>query len=450
MNVIYMHTHDSGRFWSPYGYPIPTPSLSEFANRASLFRQCYSAAPTCSPSRAALLTGCTPHENGMTGLAHRGWRIKDYSKHIVQYLGSNGFHTVLAGVQHEADSWKEIGYSEVLGVTGKTQTGLDATSTDLKNAEATVKFLNEYNRKKPLFLSVGLINTHREYPKHNKDINPDRISLPYPIPDCYKTRDDMADYYESARIADKCFGLVLEAIEKRGYLEDSIIIITTDHGIAFPRMKGTLYDTGIGVALLISVPDNKLKGESIDAITSHIDLFPTICDYTNLPVPSWCEGKSLRPIFEGKTNKIRSELYAETTYHAAYEPARCIRTERYKFIRRFDYHTKMVMPNIDKSPSKEFMKEAGLDKELYDREELYDLYLDPTENHNLVGDPRYSEIYSELSQKLSDWMKNTSDFFPASAPRAPKPRGSKVNILDAPDPMPNCMLEKEDPSDFTY
>ena len=406
MNVIYMHTHDSGRFWSPYGYPIPTPSLSEFANRASLFRQCYSAAPTCSPSRAALLTGCTPHENGMTGLAHRGWRIKDYSKHIVQYLGSNGFHTVLAGVQHEADSWREIGYSEVLGVTGKTQTGLDAT--------------------------------------------PDRISLPYPIPDCYKTRDDMADYYESARIADKCFGLVLEAIEKRGYLEDSIIIITTDHGIAFPRMKGTLYDTGIGVALLISVPDNKLKGESIDAITSHIDLFPTICDYTNLPVPSWCEGKSLRPIFEGKTNKIRSELYAETTYHAAYEPARCIRTERYKFIRRFDYHTKMVMPNIDKSPSKEFMKEAGLDKELYDREELYDLYLDPTENHNLVGDPRYSEIYSELSQKLSDWMKNTSDFFPASAPRAPKPRGSKVNILDAPDPMPNCMLEKEDPSDFTY
>ena len=449
MNIIYMHTHDSGRFWSPYGYAIPTPALTRFAETASLFRQCYSAAPTCSPSRAALLTGCTPHENGMTGLCHRGWKLNDYSKHLVQYLGANGFHTALAGVQHEADSWKTIGYEEALGVTGKINTGLDASETDIANAEAAAAFLAGYNREKPLFLSVGLINTHREYPKHNKDIDSGKIALPFPIPDCKESRDDMADYLESARIADKCFGIVLDAIERNGYCKDSIVIITTDHGIAFPRMKGTLYDTGIGVALMIRVPKAG-KGETIDALVSHIDIFPTICDYAGLPIPHWCEGHSLRPIIEGPKETLRTDVYAETTYHAAYEPARCIRTERYKFIRRFDYHMKMVMANIDKSPSKDFMVKAGLDKELHEREELYDLYLDPTESHNLVGNPHYSGIYAELSRKLSEWMKRTGDFFPSEAPRAPKPKGSRVNRLEAPDPMPNSMLEDEAESDFTY
>lgn len=84
MNILYVHTHDSGRRYDPYGYAVGTPAITELARRGTLFRQAYSAAPTCSPSRATLLTGCSPHRVGMLGLAHRGFRLNDYDEHLVR------------------------------------------------------------------------------------------------------------------------------------------------------------------------------------------------------------------------------------------------------------------------------------------------------------------------------------------------------------------------------
>lgn len=100
-NVLYIHTHDSGRVLSPYGYKVPTPEIERFARSAAVFRGAYCAGPTCSPSRAAMLTGTYPHQTGMLGLAQRGFSM-DYSRHLVQFLNRNGYHTVLCGIQHEA------------------------------------------------------------------------------------------------------------------------------------------------------------------------------------------------------------------------------------------------------------------------------------------------------------------------------------------------------------
>ena len=202
-NIIYLHTHDSGRYWSPYGYNVPTPNLMDFASECTLFRQCYSSAPTCSPSRACLLTGMTPHESGMQGLASRGWQLNDYRCHMARYLGSYGYHTVLCGIQHEAPDYHMIGYSEVIGSQDFSMDRTEASMEDwdYANTDAAVSFISSYDGNEPLFLSVGLFNTHREYPKAKNDINPDYIQPPAVLYDCAKTREDMADYMESARVA---------------------------------------------------------------------------------------------------------------------------------------------------------------------------------------------------------------------------------------------------------
>ena len=96
MNIIYLNTHDSGRFLQPYGYGLPTPNLQKFAEKGTVFRQMYCAAPTCCPSRAAMLTGMNAHSSGVTGLVHRGFALKAPKQHLANYLKSFDFETVLA------------------------------------------------------------------------------------------------------------------------------------------------------------------------------------------------------------------------------------------------------------------------------------------------------------------------------------------------------------------
>jgi hypothetical protein len=122
--------------------------------------------------------------------------------------------------------------------------------------------------------------------------------------------------------------------KKNGYWHDTMIILTTDHGIAFPHMKCNLYDTGIGITLALRIPGQEMP-PLCDALVSHVDIFPTICDVLQKEPPAWLQGQSLLPLFCG-TESIRSEVFAEVTYHAAYEPMRCIRTMRHKLIVHYD------------------------------------------------------------------------------------------------------------------
>ncbi len=114
-NVLYLHSHDTGRYLQPYGHACQTPNLQRLAEAGVLFRNAFSAAPTCSPSRAALLTGQSPHSAGMLGLAHRGFRLRDPSQHIAHVLTNHGFASTLVGMQHVTDGDpRETGYGEVL------------------------------------------------------------------------------------------------------------------------------------------------------------------------------------------------------------------------------------------------------------------------------------------------------------------------------------------------
>src|ERR1700729_2499359 len=113
-----MHSHDSGRYTQPYGEPVPMPNVQARADQGVLFREAFCAAPTCSASRACLLTGQYGHNNGMLGLAHRGWSLNDYSQHLVHPLHEAGHHSVRMGGQHIAKNPDVFGFDQV----GKIET----------------------------------------------------------------------------------------------------------------------------------------------------------------------------------------------------------------------------------------------------------------------------------------------------------------------------------------
>lgn len=428
MNILYLHTHDSGRYLSPYGWPAPTRNLQKLAEEGTVFRNACCAAPTCSPSRAAMLSGMAPHCAGMLGLAHRGFQMQDYSRHLAHYLGQNGFATALCGVQHEAPDAAMIGYRRILDREAPG-TPANHEEGDLRNAQLAAQYIREAPEGQPFFLSFGMFQTHRPYPHHEGHINPNYLCMPFPIADTPENRADMADYLRSAQIADDCAGVVLRALRESGRERDTVVLFTTDHGIAMPGMKCSLYDAGIGVALMLRYPGNPAAGRAIDSLVSHLDIFPTLCDLAGVPKPGWLQGRSLLPLLRGSKAEIRDELFAEVTYHAAYEPMRCIRTRRYKLIRRFDFHCGPVPANTDASAPKDFWMQNGWLSRPVAREMLFDLALDPAERVNLVGDAACFAVYNDLSARLNRWMEETDDPLLRCGCRVPAPSGAKVNRL---------------------
>ena len=428
MNVVYIHTHDSGRYIGPYGYQNMTPNINEFGRDALVFRQCYCAGPTCSPSRAALLTGMWPHCNGMLGLAHRGFSLYDYEQHVTSVFNANGFETVLSGIQHEASEASKLGYQFIYNQAEGTDMYIsDPETYDHKSVREIQKYLAGRNREKPFFISLGLISCHRDFPKNK--VADAYVAPPPQIYDCPENRKDMAGYLTSASIADDCVGQMISVLKEDGLYDDTIILYTTDHGIAFPWMNCNLYDTGIGVACILRQPGSKMNGKVSDALISHIDVFPTIFELCGIKVPEWMQGKSLVPILKGEQEEINEEIFAEVTYHAAYEPMRCIRTARYKLIQRFDSYDEIVPANIDNGESKRFLLKAGLLslKKKRPKEYLFDLYLDPMERENLIDEAEYQEIRNTLSCKLQKWMEKTKDPLTNDINRVKVPQGAIIN-----------------------
>lgn len=414
-NIIYLHSHDSGRYLQPFGHCVPTPNLQRLAAEGVLFRQAFSAAPTCSPSRAALLTGECAHRNGMLGLAHRGFSLNDYEKHLVHTLRPAGYHTVLAGLQHVAAKPETIGYDEIL------------RPRSMKAADVTpgaVDFLKRAGTQ-PFFLDIGFFETHREYPAPTAADDPRYTQPPAPLPDTPDTRRDMAAYRASARALDQGVGQILDALDRFGLTANTLVISTTDHGIAFPRMKCNLEDFGWGVSLIMRGPGGFQGGKVMDALVSQLDIFPTICDLTGISPPERLEGHSLLPLVRGEVREIRDAVFAEVNYHAAYEPKRAVRTKRWKYIKRFGDKLTPVLPNCDDGPSKSLWLEYGWRDQVLPRESLYDLVFDPGEQNNLVEDARHDAALKEMRGRLDTWMQATGD--PLLHGPVPAPHGAQVN-----------------------
>ncbi|MFW5711201.1 MAG: sulfatase [Spirochaetota bacterium] len=424
LNIVYIHTHDTGRCIGPYGYPVDTPNLQNLAEHSVVFRNAHSAAPTCSPSRAALLTGTYPHENGMLGLAHRGFVLRDYRMHIVSHLKAAGYTTALCGVQHVAPRKNMIGYDRILDNRDEYYDGgIDNLSDyDLQNARHAAEYIEKRAARgprtdgeaadEPFFLSFGMLNTHRPFPsapdtQSGRDSRADWVRSPHPLLDTPEQREDTAAFHRAVETVDQCTGIVMQALERTGLDRDTLVLFTTDHGPAFPDMKATLKDSGTGVALMLRLPG--FNPQVIDAMVSQLDVYPTICEVIGTTPPHTLRGSSLLPLTRGEKGELRSHLFTETSFHAAYEPARAVRTGRYKLIRRYSPAAHRLAVNVDDSPGKDFLARHGYFSTEIGNEELYDLALDPTESCNRSSTPEYQEVKAELEAQLRCWMESTGD-----------------------------------------
>ncbi|MCE2395222.1 sulfatase [Candidatus Poribacteria bacterium] len=398
-NILYLHSHDTGRYVQPYGHAVSTPNIQRLAEGGVLFRQAFCANPTCSPSRASLLTGKWAHCCGMLGLVNRGFSMSDYSQHIVHTLRDGaGYHSVLGGLQHVAQDPAQIGYDRIL----------EGERSPEKVVSRTVDFLKAAPPQ-PFFLDVGFFVTHRGFPEPGPDEDPRYCLPPAPIPDTPENRYDMAAYKASARILDNSIGAVLDALDENGLAENTLVICTTDHGLAFPSMKCNLTDHGIGVMLIMRGPGGFTGGKVCDAMVSHIDVLPTICDLLDIVVPKGVQGSSMVPLIRGEMESVHDEIFAEVNYHAAYEPQRAVRTQRWKYIRRYGDRQKPVLPNCDGGPTKDVWLQHGWQDQYVAPEQLYDLIFDPNETHNLVHDSVVAAVLDDMRHRLDRWMLETDD-----------------------------------------
>lgn len=434
MNILYYHVHDQGRYVEPYGYPVNTPRLGSVAEEGVLFRNAFCAAPSCSPSRAALLTGRYPHQVGMYGLTNEGWLLSDYDQHLRKTLSDAGFETVLAGTHHVTDHTEEgltrLGYDRVL---------IEEDESDLAEyrTQAAIEYLREFaacdregnvrdgsreNTRSPFFLALGYDITHhskwkRSFVHSFSRFGPldSRHVRPVPgQPDTPATRREAALQRRASEFQDYQLGRILDELDRLSLREDTLLIYTSDHGPGIPGAKLNLSDAGTAVSLVMSGPgigdSTATRGSVVDGLVHHVDVFPTICELCGIDPPPWLEGRSLLPLVRGEIPRIHDAVFSEQSYHGSKRPLRSVRTERYRYVRRIGEGRMTVADYIaDTGEAKELYRESGAAEREIPQEMLYDVVFDPDERHNLIDEPGYGDVADDLRRRLDEWMRATDD-----------------------------------------
>jgi len=398
-NIILLITHDTGRHVSPYGIrTVDTPNCERLASESVLFENSFCTAPQCSPSRASIVTGRYPHSNGTMGLtqAEFGWSLHTDEQPIARLLGDAGYTTWLLGGQHETDDPDSLGFDHV---------DIDFTLLDLP---AHIEpMLDRHKSEKPFFCQIGCFETHRPFDSHGTQ--PDEslgIYIPPYLKDGPETRDELRKMQGLVRRFDTGLGQLLDIIDARSLSANTLLVVTTDHGIAFPRAKGTLFDPGIETMLFVRRPRRYRGGLRRKELVSNVDILPTLLDAVGVPCPARVQGRSFLPLLEGKTYAERSEIFAEKTFHDCYDPMRCIRTKTHKYICYFE---KSSLHRVTGD-----VLGGGTSRELgvlrrKENEALYDLTSDPGETANLVNDADCHATLADLRHRLLQWMRDTAD-----------------------------------------
>ena len=404
-NVIVVISHDLGQHMGCYGAPdVRTPNFDRFAEEGIRFANNFCTAPQCSPSRAALWTGRYPHANGVVGLAHSGFQndLHEEERHFAQILGDAGYDTHLFGRQHVSPQAERCGFVTIHGAGPCGQI-----------ASEVVEFLEDgRGGDRPLFAQVAFSEPHRPFPHEDVEaLDPYSLTvLPY-LPDIPEVRQDLADLEASCSSADMAFGRIVDAVDRCGMADDTIVVFTVDHGIAFPHAKMTLYDPGIETALLMRIP-GILGGKIHTEMISNVDFVPSMLDLLGVEVPAAVQGRSFKGLVAGTGYMPNEAVFVEKTYHTYYDPMRAIRTEQWKLIANFEF-----APYQETSPDYgnnakcyvEVAKAKPPSTMYHPPFELYDLNADPWEQNDLAEDPEYRTIRDQLVRRLREWMQETGD-----------------------------------------
>ncbi len=399
---------------------VKTPNFDRVAKEGVLFTRSYCASPSCTPSRGALLTGKAVH------------RLEN---------GGNLWSLLPKKFACYPDLLEALGYA--VGLTGKGwgPGTLEGTGRTRNPAGPTVRdfetFLARLPAGKPFCYWYGSGDPHRPYEKGTgakSGMDPNAVTVPFAFPDTPEVRSDILDYYFEVERFDRAVGAVLKALDDRGLADDTLLVVTSDNGMPFPRSKANLYDLGTHMPLAIRWPRRLPKGLRIDAFVSHGDLAPTFLDAVCLKPPPTMTGRSLLPLISSGRAEGRDVVFLERERHANVRagnlsyPCRAIRTEKYLYIRNLRpdrwpagdpvlVHSVGPYGDVDGSPTKdlmlarraEFPNHYRLAFAKREAEELYELEHDPQQVKNIAHHEGYAAAKAGLRARLDRWMLVTAD-----------------------------------------
>lgn len=423
-NILFLIADD----WS-YGHAgiygdrvVKTPYIDAVGREGAVFQNAFAAAPSCTPSRAAILTGKFPHELE-AGASLWGYLPKKYINYP-RVLEQAGYHVGLSGKGWGPGNFEAGGYEH--NPAGKPY-------------KSFALFMEDRPAGKPFSFWFGSQNPHRPYEPGSgarSGMDPGEVRVPGWLPDTPEVRSDILDYYWEVEQFDRQLGEIITLLKQNGEYENTLIIITSDNGMPFPRAKANLYDPGAKIPLIMSMKGKINPGTQVEEFVSLTDMAPTILELTGQEAVKEMTGASLWPLLRGKKVNGRKMVFVERERHANVReaelgyPARGIRTDEYLYIRNYEpdrwpagdpelYHSVGPYGDIDASPSKEYILSnrtevtvAPFFKMAFAKrnaDELYDLKADPDQLNNVASDKKYRKIRDGLKKQLNDWQLKTGD-----------------------------------------
>jgi N-sulfoglucosamine sulfohydrolase len=434
-NVLFVLADDWSRHAGAYGDKVvQTPNIDAIAREGAVFLNAFCAAPSCTPSRAAVLTGKYPHELE-AGANLWGYLPKKFDNYSA-ILEEAGYHVGFTG-----KGWGP----------GKFEAGDYSTNPAGERYRDFKTFFQNKPADKPFSFWFGSINPHRPYQKGSgaaSGMDPDKVKVPAWLPDVPAVRNDILDYYYEVQLFDQEVGSIVKILKESGSLDNTFIVITGDNGMPFPRAKANLYDPGTGVPLIISLKGKIEAGITIDGFVSLVDIAPTILEITRQTVPASMTGKTLWPLLREEKVTDRDVVFSERERHANVRrheqgyPGRAVRTKDFLYIRNYEptlwpagdpehYHSVGPYGDVDASPAKEYLLDEKENPavtphflrafEKRPPDELYDLKKDPDQLANVASDKKYRRDLERFKKQLKDWQAATGD---------PRISGSRQDIFD--------------------
>ncbi|MDZ7723221.1 MAG: sulfatase-like hydrolase/transferase [candidate division KSB1 bacterium] len=404
---------------------VKTPVFDRIAEEGVLFENAFVSSPSCTPSRNAILTG------------QQFYRLKEGAS-LRSTLDVNlpNFMFLLRDHGYEIGRWRKGWGPGDFSKGGYTEypCGPESSFED---------FMTHRDKNKPFCFWFGTSDPHRPYEKgsgQKSGIHINHVHVPEFYPDHEKIRSDIADYYYEVQRWDKDVGKAIRLLEKSGALDNTIVVMTGDHGMPFPRCKANLYDYGTRVPLAFRWGDRIKSGRKVADFASFTDFAPTFLEAAGVEVPEQMTGKSLLPILESESSdKERDFIVFGRERHTPAQkmpsmegyPARALRTDKWLLILNLEperwpagvptgaTHPMNSHSDCDNSPTKSFLIDHKNDPELSryyqlcfakrPPVELYDCDTDKDQVNNLAAKPEFAPVLKKLKQKLESYLKSTSD-----------------------------------------
>lgn len=416
-NIVVFIADDLG--WeetSPYGHPvIRTPNLQRLADEGMRFDRFFLTASSCSPSRSSMFSGRYPHNTGAMNL-HVD--MKPDVELFIEPLRTAGYYSMLIGKSH--------GTNHPQVKTKFDRMVLADWSRPWIMGDMWEQALRARPAGQPFLLWAASIDPHRPYKQgeyaHPHD--PAKVVVPPYYPDLPEIREDLADYYNEIERFDAHVGQALRVLEEQKILDDTVILVLTDNGRAFPKAKTRVNVPGVKSPLIVRYPRLVARRSVTPALVSAVDLAPTLLELAGAPALRQTDGVSFLPILREPTRRIRPFAFAEHNWHTYQAYERAAITEDFVYIRNWLPELPGTPPGeVVPVPSYQAMTrlfEAGrLAPEFSDTfisprpaEELYAIGADPSCMRNLAADPANQATRAGLRRELDAWQERTSDRFP--------------------------------------